>query len=302
MRKFRSDGRQVSPNFGRFEVMFLTDTSHFSIDSTEECTAIQLGVDTGKTGPMNIRILAVVVILTPFWSLFEQRQEFKLLQKGRSSRLSGERIDLLNKVGFVWEAQRGGPRRKRRATVLVPDQAKPIEGAGPRRQPSISRRGGLSRGGSILNRPLVRGQPLPVGGVPTFGGPSMLGFNGMPQASPTGVSYQLQVVAVPTYAGFQNPPIAMAPAVSIAPSIFPMAQPVVQPLIQPMSQPMVQPAYPLQLQQAVAQMNAVPQPNQTLSPYHSQSISALQAPPSNAGDFFREEQPRKRRRRTQGSA
>ena len=61
-----------------------------------------------------------------------QRQEYKLLQKGRSSRLTDDRIDLLNKVDFIWEAQRGGPRRRRKATVQVPSRANPVEGVGPR--------------------------------------------------------------------------------------------------------------------------------------------------------------------------
>ena len=42
-----------------------------------------------------------------------QRQEYKLLRKGRSSRLTNDRIKLLDNIGFVWEAQRGGPRRRR---------------------------------------------------------------------------------------------------------------------------------------------------------------------------------------------
>uniref|UniRef100_A0A7S1VGB4 Helicase-associated domain-containing protein n=1 Tax=Grammatophora oceanica TaxID=210454 RepID=A0A7S1VGB4_9STRA len=40
-----------------------------------------------------------------------QRQEAKLGREGRSSRLNQERIDMLNSVGFVWEAQRGGGRK-----------------------------------------------------------------------------------------------------------------------------------------------------------------------------------------------
>jgi hypothetical protein len=42
-----------------------------------------------------------------------QRQEYKLLRKGRSSRLTKDRIKLLDNIGFVWEAQRGGPRRRK---------------------------------------------------------------------------------------------------------------------------------------------------------------------------------------------
>jgi hypothetical protein len=39
-------------------------------------------------------------------------QEYKLMREGRSSRLSEERIQLLDAVKFVWEAQRGGPRKR----------------------------------------------------------------------------------------------------------------------------------------------------------------------------------------------
>jgi hypothetical protein len=56
-----------------------------------------------------------------------QRQEYKLMLKGRNSRLTPEKIALLNKIDFVWEAQRGGPRRQERATVSVPEQAHPVQ-------------------------------------------------------------------------------------------------------------------------------------------------------------------------------
>jgi hypothetical protein len=56
-----------------------------------------------------------------------QRQEYKLMLKGRNTRLTPDRILLLNKVQFVWEAQRGGPRRQERATVCVPEQATPAQ-------------------------------------------------------------------------------------------------------------------------------------------------------------------------------
>lgn len=75
-----------------------------------------------------------------------QRQEYKLLQKGRSSRLTDDRIRQLNQVDFIWEAQRGGPRRKRKATVSVPAKANPIAGVGPPKRPSPSTRGGLAQG------------------------------------------------------------------------------------------------------------------------------------------------------------
>uniref|UniRef100_A0A7S1ZFL4 Helicase-associated domain-containing protein n=1 Tax=Trieres chinensis TaxID=1514140 RepID=A0A7S1ZFL4_TRICV len=49
-----------------------------------------------------------------------QRQEMKLLRDGRPTRLTEERIRLLNKAGFVWESQRGkrGGRKKRKSSGL----------------------------------------------------------------------------------------------------------------------------------------------------------------------------------------
>lgn len=44
-----------------------------------------------------------------------QRQEYKNLLKGKASRLNKQRIKLLESIGFVWELQRGG--RRRRVTV-----------------------------------------------------------------------------------------------------------------------------------------------------------------------------------------
>ena len=38
-----------------------------------------------------------------------QRQEWKQLKKGQFSRMTQERIKILNDVGFVWEAQRYVP-------------------------------------------------------------------------------------------------------------------------------------------------------------------------------------------------
>ena len=38
---------------------------------------------------------------------------------------------MLNKINFVWEAQRGGPKRKRRATLAVPSEANPVPVVGP---------------------------------------------------------------------------------------------------------------------------------------------------------------------------
>lgn len=41
-----------------------------------------------------------------------QRQERKLLNKGHASRLTKDRVDALEMIGFVWEAQRHGKRKK----------------------------------------------------------------------------------------------------------------------------------------------------------------------------------------------
>lgn len=41
-----------------------------------------------------------------------QRQDYKLYNKGRPSRLTPDKIARLDAIGFVWEAQRGGRRRK----------------------------------------------------------------------------------------------------------------------------------------------------------------------------------------------
>jgi len=50
-----------------------------------------------------------------------QRQEYKLMKDGKPSRLTPERIQLLNAVDFIWEAQRGGPRRKRSRREIAQD-------------------------------------------------------------------------------------------------------------------------------------------------------------------------------------
>jgi hypothetical protein len=81
-----------------------------------------------------------------------QRQEYKLYRKGRRSRLTHERLEQLQKIDFVWEAQRGGPRKKHRATVAVPKKANPVNRVGPSSEqyPCVlvgSRRGG--RGGMV---------------------------------------------------------------------------------------------------------------------------------------------------------
>lgn len=44
----------------------------------------------------------------------QQRQEYKLLQQGKKARISLEKINALNAVGFVWEAQRGSNRNRKK--------------------------------------------------------------------------------------------------------------------------------------------------------------------------------------------
>jgi hypothetical protein len=45
----------------------------------------------------------------------KQRQEYKNLLKGKSSRLNDSRITRLNEIGFAWQLQRGGRRRQLKA-------------------------------------------------------------------------------------------------------------------------------------------------------------------------------------------
>lgn len=52
-----------------------------------------------------------------------QRQEYKNIRKGRTSQLNDQRIQLLTDIGFAWEVQRGGRRRKLSPAVL-PDTEK----------------------------------------------------------------------------------------------------------------------------------------------------------------------------------
>ncbi|CAB9511185.1 helicase [Seminavis robusta] len=61
-----------------------------------------------------------------------QRQDYKLFQKGRPSRLNQHKINLLSRVGFVWEAQRGGRRRK-----LEPLKEGERPPASPPRSPAV---------------------------------------------------------------------------------------------------------------------------------------------------------------------
>lgn len=57
-----------------------------------------------------------------------QRQEWRQIKSGRTSRLTAERLRLLNAIGFTWEAPRGGVRRRKRGisigtSVDMPNQS-----------------------------------------------------------------------------------------------------------------------------------------------------------------------------------
>lgn len=87
-----------------------------------------------------------------------QRQEYKLIQSGRQSRLSEDKIALLDDLDFIWEAQRGGPRRKRKATVVVPSKPNPVDAR--KLKAKVATRGGKAgasvRGGSVSVRQTVK--------------------------------------------------------------------------------------------------------------------------------------------------
>lgn len=64
----------------------------------------------------------MVVELTLSLCFVSQRQDYKLYNKGRPSRLTAEKIAKLDAVGFVWEAQRGGRRRKLEPLIEPEDE------------------------------------------------------------------------------------------------------------------------------------------------------------------------------------
>jgi hypothetical protein len=66
---------------------------------------------------------------------------------------------MLNNIHFVWEAQRGGPRRKRKATVAVPPKANPVDIGKLRAKASA--RGNLMRGGASALPSLPAQEPGP---------------------------------------------------------------------------------------------------------------------------------------------
>jgi len=61
-------------------------------------------------------------LLAVSWLIF-QRQDYKLLQNGQSSRLSPERLKLLNEVGFIWEVDRATSRQLKGAVLKAQDRS-----------------------------------------------------------------------------------------------------------------------------------------------------------------------------------
>jgi hypothetical protein len=102
---------------------------------------------------------------------------------------------MLNKVEFVWEAQRGGPRRKRRATVAVPPRANPIEllGSNIKERVEYGTVPGLSLLGGVADLPFVNmgmnaavmqaAAAAAAAGTPHWG---MLGHGAFQAAGPPG--------------------------------------------------------------------------------------------------------------------
>jgi hypothetical protein len=102
------------------------------------------------------------------------------MQKGRNTRLTHERISMLDKVNFIWEAQRGGPRRQKRATICVPAKPNPVQIGS-----NVSR--GRGRGSSRIS--MVHG--VPQGMVPT---------------GPDGAPHQMAMQMPPGQFMVMNPP------------------------------------------------------------------------------------------------
>jgi len=109
------------------------------------------------------------------------------MQKGRTTRLTQDRIDLLNKVNFVWEAQRGGPRRHRRATVSVPPKANPVQKSAKESRgstPSSAGRGGKGGARGGLTPPAVVARSAPASAPQPSGTAASQSPDSQPQ--PTG--------------------------------------------------------------------------------------------------------------------
>eukprot|EP00542_Grammatophora_oceanica_P020276 CAMPEP_0194034854 /NCGR_PEP_ID=MMETSP0009_2-20130614/7302_1 /TAXON_ID=210454 /ORGANISM="Grammatophora oceanica, Strain CCMP 410" /LENGTH=546 /DNA_ID=CAMNT_0038675957 /DNA_START=139 /DNA_END=1780 /DNA_ORIENTATION=+ len=84
-----------------------------------------------------------------------QRQERRLLRLGRkSTRLTQERIEMLDKIGFIWEAQRGGARssQKRKPKDEDGNKSTPKKPAAKRRRQSSSDATKSKKGSSAKKR------------------------------------------------------------------------------------------------------------------------------------------------------
>lgn len=73
-------------------------------------------------------------------------QEYKLLREGRSSRLTTQRIALLEGINFVWEAQRGGPRKRKTNKDGTEDNSEPPPKRRPRGTKPKPKKRGKARG------------------------------------------------------------------------------------------------------------------------------------------------------------
>jgi hypothetical protein len=87
-----------------------------------------------------------------------QRQEYKLLKDGRPSRLRQDRIDLLEDLGFVWEAPRGGSRFRKAS----PD-ATSGDGSSPKIEKQVKKRKKTEK--MTLSSMLKRSRVLSIGAV-----------------------------------------------------------------------------------------------------------------------------------------
>jgi hypothetical protein len=152
-----------------------------------------------------------------------QRQEYKMLERGRSSRLTDDRIKLLNKVDFVWEAQRGGPKRKRKAAVSVPPEPKPANKTKRRqlRAGQYASGGGLFQGNSNTMASITAGMnsmPLQM----------FLGNAGAQPLATAAVNRDNSHTQMPIHPWppMMNGAFQQVPSMGLhAPSYFPMAPP-----------------------------------------------------------------------------
>eukprot|EP00567_Pseudictyota_dubia_P008440 CAMPEP_0197439488 /NCGR_PEP_ID=MMETSP1175-20131217/6218_1 /TAXON_ID=1003142 /ORGANISM="Triceratium dubium, Strain CCMP147" /LENGTH=304 /DNA_ID=CAMNT_0042969413 /DNA_START=406 /DNA_END=1320 /DNA_ORIENTATION=+ len=72
----------------------------------------------GKHGDCLVPIGYKMVPQLSNW-VSSQRYEMKMLKKGRPTRLTQERIAMLNSAGFVWEVQRSSMKNKKRGSSLL---------------------------------------------------------------------------------------------------------------------------------------------------------------------------------------